>query len=157
MVTIADRRIRKPFDLIVEPRSVGHHCLVAKRQTPPEKKVKSYQKDRRNTYGEAGARSRFSIRRRKAWVNRSYRRSVREELAVAARSPDPGEDPVDEVTRKRWTKKPDEPLGAVVARKHAWRFRSGGRTDLPDTSELQAEAKRRRSHSRGGPRNPDRW
>jgi len=148
---------RRLLDLMAKGRSVGQDCLVAKRQAPPEKKVQSYQKDRRNTYGEAGARSRFSIRRRKAWVNRSYRRSVREEMALAARSHDPGEDPSDQVRRKGWTKTPDEPLGTVVERKHTRRFRSGGRVDPPESSELQGEAKRRNSRSRDRPKDADAW
>jgi hypothetical protein len=125
------------------------------RRTPAEKKVLSYQKDRRNTYGETGARSRYSIRRRKAGVNRAYRHAIREELSLAARTGDPGEDPSDQVIRKNWTKHPDEPLGAVVRRKHARRERMGIISDRPEESQHQQEAKRRRSQS--GDRPMERW
>jgi len=128
---------------------------MADRQSPGEKKVLSYQKDRRNTYGETGARSRYSIRRRKAEVNRTYRHAVREELSLAARSEDPGEDPADQVIRKGWRKRPDEPLGAVVRRKHARREREGILADPSEETQLQREAKRRRSQS--GERPMERW
>lgn len=128
---------------------------MAERRQPPEKKILSYQKDRRNTYGESGARSRFAIRRRKAWVNRSYRHAVREELALAVRSDDPGENAVDEVVRKAWRKRPDEALGAVIGRKRTRRFRTGGVSELPENSDLQQEAKRRRSQS--GDRPMETW
>jgi len=124
---------------------------MADRRTPAEKKVLSYQKDRRNTYGETGARSRYSIRRRKAEVNRTYRHAVREEMSLAARGDDPGEDPGDQVIRKGWKKLPDEPLGAVVRRKHARRDRMGITSNPPQESELQREAKRRRHQSGNGP------
>jgi hypothetical protein len=125
------------------------------RRTPAEKKVLSYQKDGRNTYGETGARSRYSIRRRKAGVNRAYRHAVREELSRAARNDDLGEEPSGEVTRRRWTKRPDEPLGAVVRRKLARRERTGISGDRPEESRNQQEAKRRRSQS--GDRFMERW
>ena len=128
---------------------------MADRQSPAEKKVLSYQKDRRNTYGETGARSRYSIRRRKAEVNRSYRHAVREELSLATRSEDPGEDPSDQVTRKSWKKIPDEPLGAVVRRKHARREREGTLENPAQETQLQREAKRRRSQS--GATAMERW
>jgi hypothetical protein len=128
---------------------------MSDRRTPAEKKVLSYQKDRRNTYGETGARSRYAIRRRKAGVNRAYRHAVREELSLAARSDDPGEDPSDQVIRKDWKKIPDEPLGAVVRRKHVRRERMGIVNELPQESRLQQEAKRRRSQS--GDRPMERW
>jgi hypothetical protein len=49
-------------------------------KTPQEKKVLSYQKDRRNTYGESVHGARKAIPQRKAWVNRSYRHGVRQQL-----------------------------------------------------------------------------
>ena len=125
------------------------------RRTPGEKKVLSYQKDRRNTYGEAGARSRYAIRRRKAEVNRTYRHAVRVGLSLAARSEDPGEDPAEQVIRKGWKKLPDEPLGAVVRRKHARRSRMGIIASPPEETNPQQEAKRRRTQS--GDRPMEKW
>ena len=124
---------------------------MSDRRTPSEKKVKSYQKDRRNTYGEAGARSRFAIRRRKAEVNRSYRHAVREELALAGRNDDLVENPAETVKRKGWKKLPDEPLGAVVSRQHARRLRTGILSEPPVKTSHQEEAKRRRSQSGKSP------
>jgi hypothetical protein len=133
----------------------GHHVFMAKSRTPDEKKVLSYQKDRRNTYGEAGARSRYSIRRRKAGVNRSYRHAVREQLTLAAYGQDPGDDPADVVVRKYWKKCPDEPLRAVVRRKHTRREMNGINADPHEESQLQREAKRRQRQSGG--RSMEKW
>lgn len=48
---------------------------------PREDKIRSYQRDTRNIYGENDKSSRKNIRFRKAWVNRTYRRGVHEAIA----------------------------------------------------------------------------
>jgi hypothetical protein len=55
------------------------------------------------------------------------------------------------VIRKGWKKLSDEPLGAVVRRKHARRDRMGITSNRRQESELQREAKRRRYQSGNGP------
>jgi hypothetical protein len=118
------------------------------RKSPQEKKALDYQKDRRNTYGENSKSSRKAIHLRKAWVNRSYRRDVRAELAKASQTPDPEEHQVDAVRRKDWKKSPDEPLGEVLRRKQGWRVRTGTIPEAPPPSLLQQEAATRLRRSR---------
>lgn len=53
-----------------------------KEKTPQEKKALSYAKDRRNSYRENDKASRRLIPKRKAGVNRVYRRTVSDTLAM---------------------------------------------------------------------------
>ncbi len=90
-------------------------------KTPQEKKALSLEKDRRNSYGGNDKASRKSIPKRKAEVNRVYRRKVdsilkNTETAVDLDAvADVGED-VKSIGRIDWKKDPDEPLGEVIAR-----------------------------------------
>lgn len=91
------------------------------RRTPQEKKKLSYEKDRRNTYGESPHSSRRSIPRRKAFRNRANRH--RQGLALrrlAARMDDDLADQIEagvfRYAPKVWNKVPDEPLRVVVER-----------------------------------------
>jgi hypothetical protein len=93
---------------------------MKKRKTPQEKKSLSYEKDRRNVYGENNKSSRKSIRKRKRWVNQSYRRTVKQTLESSIVNLDDVENvnsKVIEVKRKAWKKRPDMPLGEVLKRK----------------------------------------
>jgi hypothetical protein len=110
---------------------------------PHEHKIVSYQRDRRNSYGESPHGSRKSIRFRKAWVNRAYRRQMHQQL-------DPSDEPeqIEEraalVRRKQWKKMPDSPLGLVVE----WRRRlcanaQGEEPSEPSTAQLQARRRGR--------------
>jgi hypothetical protein len=120
---------------------------VKKKRSPIEKKVLSYQKDRRNTYGENSKSSRKAIRFRKAWVNRSYRHAIRRELPLTETGPDFVDNPSDRVPRKRWKKKADAPLGEVVDRKLSRRDQDGMIAAEPSKSRLRQEARSRRKHS----------
>jgi|SRR5882672_203214 len=99
--------------------------MVKRRRSPPEKKVLSYARDRRNTYAENSKSSRTSIRLRKRLRSRADRRVVASATKVVSKS-QPDE---FDVSRKRplaakyryWRKDPDTPLGVVVARKLARR------------------------------------
>lgn len=108
---------------------------------PREDKILSYQRDGRNTYGESPRASRRAIRFRKAWVNRSYRRQVRQEL-------DPSNEPAEAgdraagVRRNPWQKGADSPLGHVVERRRRRRAEAQGE-EPPAPSEAQLEARRR--------------
>lgn len=79
---------------------------------PKKNKEESLNLDRRNTYGENSKSSRKSIRRRKQWVNKAYRRSVRQALLV------PGAEQVEDLVantrRHDWKKCADKPLGNVL-------------------------------------------
>jgi hypothetical protein len=96
--------------------SSDENVLVGRKKSPAEKKIESYQKDRRNTYSESNARSRHSIRRRKAWVNRTFRRAGKQELTHAADDLEAAEEELSKVRRRKWRKSPDEPLAVVLPR-----------------------------------------
>jgi hypothetical protein len=110
---------------------------------PHEDKIVSYQRDRRNSYGESPHGSRKSIRFRKAWVNRAYRRQMHQQL-------DPSDEPeqIEEraalVRRKQWKKMPDSPLGLVVEWRRRFRANAQGEEPSePSTAQLQARRRGR--------------
>ncbi|MBV9958564.1 MAG: hypothetical protein JO360_09090 [Acidobacteria bacterium] len=86
--------------------------------SPQEKKRLSYQKDRRNTYGERGSHSRHAIAAHKTSDRRAYRHRANqilngtegtqaellEEIDIAVKS----------VAASHWRKCPDRPLGKFV-------------------------------------------
>ena len=109
---------------------------------PCEDKILSYQRDGRNTYGESPRASRKAIRFRKAWVNRSYRRQVRQELDPSHEPGDTGERAAG-VRRNPWRKGADSPLGQVVERRRRRRAQAQGE-EPPEPSQAQLEARRRR-------------
>ena len=96
---------------------------MAKEKSPPGKKILSYQRDGRNTYGENSKASRKGIRRRKAWVNRTFRRAERQRLGLTDAQDSSGDNPVDLVRREYWKKQPDIPLGEVLDAKVAFEER----------------------------------
>lgn len=100
------------------------------RKTPQEKKLLSYAKDRRNAYGENDKSSRKAIPLRKRLVNRANRHASQRllseatgaadvEVAEAAEHRALGKRP------KRWSKRPDKPLGEYLADKARRRGREG--------------------------------
>lgn len=91
-------------------------------KTPQEKKLLSYAKDRRNTYGENSEASRKGIALTKARTIRSERH--RQDTLLAAALGTQGEDHLTQVEGqvkgtppRRWRKFPDKPLGEVLAGK----------------------------------------
>jgi len=99
------------------------------RKTPQQKKRDSYAKDRRNTYGESGARSRFAVA--KAKRNRRSRERAAARLAtdLALTDPERAESAEGRSVVKlggRWRKFPDKPLGEVLEQKLKRRQRAGG-------------------------------
>lgn len=107
---------------------------VPKELTPQEKKVLSYQRDRRNTYGENDKSSRKNIPRSKALGQRSFRSRVGQILR--SRDVEAIDDAVASARRRAFDKTPDQSLGDHLDRADG------------ATSELQAEAQRR-SRRRG--------
>ena len=93
-----------------------------KSKSPQEKKTLSYAKDCRNTYGENDKGSRESIRKRKAGVNRVYRRKINEVLdhigsGVDIEAADAADAEAKNIRRPFWKKATDQPLGEIVERK----------------------------------------
>ena len=86
---------------------------MAKKQTPQEKKEASYQRDRRNAYGENSKGSRKAIPLRKKGATRSNRRAQTQPLRQPAETPDELaeiENAVEARRPREWTKSPDVPL-----------------------------------------------
>ena len=99
------------------------------RKTPQQKKRDSYEKDRRNAYGESGARSRFAIARAKRNRRSRERAAARRAADVAVDDPELAERMEGKAVAKhggRWRKVPDQPLGAVIEQKLRRRVKSGG-------------------------------
>ena len=98
------------------------------RKSPQQKKRDSYEKDRRNTYAERGAKSRFAIAQAKR-NRRSRERAAAHHLTkLSMQDPERAERIEGKAVLKlggRWRKIPDEPLGTVLARKLKRRVRSG--------------------------------
>ncbi len=80
-------------------------------KTPQAKKRLSLLKDCQNTYGENDKSSRTSIRWRKSWVNRTYRRDVNQSLGEATEDLDRLTDRAKTIKRHSWQKCSDMPLG----------------------------------------------
>jgi hypothetical protein len=85
-------------------------------RSPQEKKALSYERDRRNAYGESDKGARKTIPARKAGENRKDRRKVAQSLVVlptvdAAAAEMIESDAAQDVCRVGgWTKAPDIPL-----------------------------------------------
>jgi hypothetical protein len=108
--------------------------LHEKPKTPQEKKKLSYQKDRRNTYGESPHAARKSIPKNKRIQNRISRRAQEQALPSFPAPPDPeiGDRIETEIRRKKpaaWKKSPDRPLGEVV--KADWEYRAEKQARAP--------------------------
>ena len=113
------------------------------RLTPQDKKIHSYQHDRRNAYGEAGARSRFAIRRRKQLVQRANRRGVTQ--ALDASLPKVAEGELLLRRPKKWEKYADVPLFIWLSRSNRERM---GAT-IPKSPLVDEAMHRARRSNRG--------
>ena len=95
-------------------------------RTPQEKKALRLAKDRRNTYAERGANSRFAIARHKAKDMRRIRRLENAPLRAVDGNASADELALAQLKAvahppRRWRKSPDSPLGEVIEHKHARR------------------------------------
>jgi hypothetical protein len=103
----------------IEAEQVVAGRWLMRRRSPQEKKLLSYAKDRRNTYGENDKSSRKSIRRNKRAPHHADRRRANQILEAAAGAVD---ELAEEAAEQRllmrrpkcWQKCPDAPLGEVV-------------------------------------------
>ncbi len=89
-------------------------------KTPQAKKRLSLLKDCQNTYGEHDKSSRTAIRWRKSWVNRSYRRDIKQSLDEGERDFDDIADRVKTIEPHHWRKCADMPLGEKLHRDKTW-------------------------------------
>jgi hypothetical protein len=92
-------------------------------KTPQDKKRLSLLKDCQNTYGENDKSSRTSIRWRKSWVNRTYRRDVNQSLGEATEDFDQLTDRAKAINRHQWQKCADMPLGEKLLHDKTWEIR----------------------------------
>jgi hypothetical protein len=115
--------------------------FMERRRSPQDKKILSYLRDRRNSYGEHDKGSRKTIPARKALVNRTYRHAVRQVTRTEADDIDQLTSDVASVRRNPWKKVPDRPLGEHL--NNRWRVRQERGGNEPSTSELRLEAFRR--------------
>jgi len=94
--------------------------MERKRKTPQEKKLLSYVKDTRNTYGES-SRSRFAIAKRKTFHHQALRHEqkliLNKTIKVIDEEIDLIESKVKSVKPKRWRKCADSPLGEIISDK----------------------------------------
>jgi hypothetical protein len=96
--------------------------MAVQPKAPQEKKRLSYEKDRRNTYGENSKASRKGIPVAKARANRAERHTQDHVLATAVRLENSDgltavENLVCGTEPRYWRKDPDTPLGEVLDRK----------------------------------------
>ena len=89
--------------------------------SPQEKKVLSYKKDRRNTYGERGSHSRHAIESHNNRDRRAFRRKINQVLAIAQKADIEDTDGLTaqakNVRRRNWKKCADQSLRKVVEEK----------------------------------------
>lgn len=94
--------------------------MKRKKLTPQEKKLLSYVKDTRNTYGES-SRSRFAIAKRKTFHHQVLRHEqkliLKETTKVISEELETIESKVKSVKPKRWRKCADSPLGEIISGK----------------------------------------
>ncbi len=118
------------------------------RQSPPEKKQLSYERDRRNGYGENSKSSRKNIHRRNRGVNQANRHAAKQQLGVV--HPETGEPLLGSgaVVRrpKTWRKVADIPLSDMVAKKLFRRARLG----IASPASVEAAMERVSAHRKGG-------
>ncbi len=123
--------------------------MEKKRSTPQEKKVRSYQKDRRNAYGENDKSSRKAIRKRKAQGNRVLRRQETQVLGRADEDPEAAAEAIGAVKRRSWRKVPDRPLAEHIDEGFDY-GREGLGERREDKKGLRAEARKRLRQSGSG-------
>jgi len=87
--------------------------------TPQEKKLLSYLKDTRNTYGESRSRSRYAIAKRKAYGHQALRHEqkliLKEVVKVTSEEIENVEADMKSVEPKKWRKYADASLGEFVS------------------------------------------
>jgi hypothetical protein len=99
-----------------------------RKKTPQEKKRLSYEKDRRNCYGESPHGARKSIPKRKRLRNRANRKYQEQQLAITSLKLDDDlaeqiESRLYQKVPKDWSKVADAPLKKMIEHKRQRRRR----------------------------------
>lgn len=118
---------------------------MKRRLTPQENKIKDYEHHRRNAYGAHDKNSRNGIRKRKCWVNRAYRKSIRNLTNSNFEDAFELESAVNSTKRHGWKKYPDSLL--IEDLDHKW---SGSSRSVakPHNGKLRKEAIKRLKKSK---------
>ena len=85
------------------------------RESPFQRKVRDYLRQRVNDYCENDKSSRKAVRLRKRWVNRDFRRALAQRAKAVVLGSEDETVEFSSVTRKRWRKVPDAALIEVLA------------------------------------------
>lgn len=89
-----------------------------KRRSPQEKKIDEYVRDGRNLRAESRGIAHKAIAKRKAWVNRAFRKAAGQalssKLGVTEVALAEAEEASAQVERHGWRKQPDVPLATYV-------------------------------------------
>ena len=117
------------------------------KQTPQERKIQDYTHKRKNSYGENDKSSRNALRKRKRWVNRSYRRSINNLTNCNTFEPDEINEMIASAKRYGWKKYPYELV--LENLDHKWSGSSRSKVK-PHQSGLRNEAIKRLKHSKTG-------
>ncbi len=86
-------------------------------RTPQEKKLLSYEKDHRDSYGESNKGSRKTVPRKKQVSNQRYRHNVNQLVKISAENTEEIENKINDIRNIRWKKSNDQPLGLFLNRK----------------------------------------
>ena len=117
-------------------------------RNPQARKILAYMKDTKTTYAKSKRSGRKAVRKRKAGVHRSLRRSIHQTLQSA---PDVAEDiecRVELVRKNFWRKVPDATL--VDSLDSAWSGSSGAKANTGyRNSSLREAARRKLTRARG--------
>jgi hypothetical protein len=134
------RRRARPVNTALGERDVTENM---RKKTPQEKKQLSYEKDRRNCYGESPHGARKSIPKRKRLRNRANRKYQEQQLAITSLKLD--DDLAEQIDSrlyqkapKVWSKVADAPLKKVIGHKLQRRLgleKQGGRRAAKKKSE----------------------
>ena len=113
---------------------------------PKIKKVLSYLKDPRSSYAKNNRAGRKSVRFRKAYDHRSYRKAVHQLLIDASADADGVDSDISGVRRKRWRKIPDTRLVHYLDRTWAAssRTKTGGKYKNSDLRKIALIKMRRK-------------
>jgi hypothetical protein len=123
---------------------------VKRPRNPKDKKIRSYERDCRNTVAESGSSARKAIAKRKAGASQAFRKAVKDRIAVTLKAADDAETfdlAIPRAGRRSFRKFPDSPLASVIRMKLNWKPRRG-MSSIADDSENLRTAQRRVSRRR---------
>ncbi len=117
-----------------------HNAMRNTRITPQERKIRTYTKQRKNSFGENDKSSRSVLRKRKRWVNKAHRRNVNNISNNGLLDWDEVDVQIKSAKRHNWKKWPDE----LILKTFMHKWSGSSRTNYKSPSKrLRDEAIRR--------------